>query len=37
MAKAFDLRKQLKLHDNNLLRRLFADQQEMSAQRTWIA
>lgn len=25
MAKAFDLRKQLKLHDNNLLRRLFAD------------
>lgn len=29
MAKAFDLRKQLKLHDNGLLRRLFADQKEM--------
>ncbi len=27
MAKAFDLRKQLKLHDNHLLRRLFADEE----------
>lgn len=31
MAKAFDLRKQLKLHDNSLLRRLFADQEEMAS------
>jgi hypothetical protein len=29
MARSFDLRKQLKLHDNGLLRRLFADQREM--------
>ena len=31
MAKAFDLRKQFKLHDNSLLRRLFADQEEMAS------
>jgi hypothetical protein len=31
MANAFDLRKQLKLHDNCLLRRLFADQAEMAS------
>lgn len=31
MAKAFDLRKQLKLHDNTLLQRLFADQEEMAS------
>ncbi len=29
MAKPFDLRKQLKLHDNGLLQRLFAEQGEM--------
>ncbi len=29
MAKPFDLRKQLKLHDNGLLRRLFAEQEAM--------
>lgn len=29
MAKTFDLRKQLKLHDNGLLRRLFAEQEAM--------
>src|SRR5688572_25168395 len=29
MAKPFDLRKQLKLHDNNLLGRLFADSGQM--------
>ncbi|HBJ38776.1 MAG TPA: hypothetical protein DDZ51_29300 [Planctomycetaceae bacterium] len=31
MAKTFDLRKQLKLHDNALLRRLFAKQDVMAA------
>ena len=31
MAKAFDLRKQLKLHDKRLLRQLFADQHEMES------
>lgn len=31
MAKAFDLRKQLKLHDKNLLQRLFAGQEEMAS------
>ncbi len=30
MAKAFDLRKQLKLHDKQLLRRLFCDLPEMA-------
>ena len=31
MAKPFDLRKQLKLHDNHLLRTFFADQPELRA------
>ncbi len=31
MAKSFDLRKQLKLHDKQLLRRLFSDLPEMAS------
>jgi len=37
MAKHFDLKKQLKLHDKGLLRRLFADEHKVLADLPWVS